>query len=110
MKQSRLMSLVEAVANVAVGYGFAVATQIVIFPIFGLHTTLAQNLQMGALFTIVSIARSFALRRLFEAIRVRATKRRLCSALPSLQPRLRRRADARLAFDPIGPTAPVNLL
>ena len=73
MKQSRAMSLVEAVANVAVGYGVAVLTQILIFPIFGLHTTLAQNLKMGAVFTVVSIARSFALRRLFEAIRVRGS-------------------------------------
>jgi DNA modification methylase len=35
--------------------------------LFGLHTTLAQNLKMGAVFTVVSIARSFALRRVFEA-------------------------------------------
>ena len=70
MKQSRLMSLVEAIANVLVGYGVAVITQILIFPIFGLHTTLAQNLQMGLLFTAVSIIRSFLLRRMFEAIRV----------------------------------------
>ena len=69
MKQSRLMSLVESVANVIVGYGVAVVTQILIFPVFGLHTTLAQNLQMGLLFTAVSLARSFLLRRLFEAIR-----------------------------------------
>ena len=74
MKQSRLMSLVEAVANVIVGFGVAVVTQILIFPIFGLHTTLAQNLKMGAVFTIVSIARSFALRRVFEAIRMRGAK------------------------------------
>jgi len=74
MKQSRLMSLAEAVANVIVGYGVAVVTQILIFPIFGLHTTLAQNLKMGAVFTIVSIARSFALRCLFEAIRMRGAK------------------------------------
>ncbi|KAA8607564.1 hypothetical protein AL036_10310 [Salipiger aestuarii] len=74
MKQSRLMSLIESVANVAVGYGVAVATQILIFPVFGLHTTLAQNLKMGAIFTIVSIARSFALRRVFEAIRMRSAK------------------------------------
>jgi len=74
MKQSRLMSLVESVANVVVGYGVAVVTQILIFPIFGLHTTLAQNLKMGAIFTIVSIARSFALRRVFEAIRMRSAK------------------------------------
>ena len=71
MKQSRIMSLVESIANVAVGYGVAVLTQILIFPVFGLHTTLAQNLKMGAIFTIVSIARSFALRRVFEAIRMR---------------------------------------
>jgi len=74
MKQSRLMSLIEALANVVVGYGIAVITQILIFPVFGLHTTLGQNLKMGAIFTIVSLARSFALRRLFEALRVRRAK------------------------------------
>ena len=71
MKQSRLMSLVEAITNVVVGYGVAVITQILIFPIFGLQTTLGQNLAMGGIFTIVSLFRSFALRRLFEAILVR---------------------------------------
>jgi hypothetical protein len=71
MKQSRAMSLVESLANVAVGYGVAVVAQILIFPIFGLHITLAQNLMMGAIFTVVSIGRSYALRRLFEEIRLR---------------------------------------
>lgn len=70
MKQSRLMSLAEAITNVAVGYGVAVVTQILIFPIFGLHTSLGQNLAMGGIFTIVSLARSFLLRRVFEAIRI----------------------------------------
>lgn len=69
MKQSRLMSFVEAISNVVLGYGVAVVTQILIMPIFGLHTTLAQNLKMGVVFTIVSIARSFALRRVFERFR-----------------------------------------
>ena len=66
------MSLAESLANVAVGYGVAVAAQILIFPVFGLNTTLAENLRIGAVFTVVSLARSFALRRLFEAIRVGA--------------------------------------
>ncbi len=66
MRQSRFISLVEAIANVVVGYGVAVVTQILIFPIFGLHTTLGQNLKMGAVFTVVSIARSYVLRRAFE--------------------------------------------
>lgn len=38
------MSLVQAVANMIFGYGVAVETQLLIFPMFGLHTTLAQNL------------------------------------------------------------------
>lgn len=74
MKQSRLMSFVEALANVAVGYGVAVVTQILIFPIFGLHTTLAQNLQMGAAFTGISIVRSFLLRRAFEGFRAQSIR------------------------------------
>ncbi|MGV8988135.1 MAG: DUF7220 family protein [Cypionkella sp.] len=74
MKQSRRMSLLESIANVMVGYGVAVATQLLIFPAFGLHVTMAQNLKIGAAFTVISICRSFALRRLFEGIRVRSPK------------------------------------
>ena len=70
MKQSRRMSLVEALANVAVGFGVAVATQIAVFPLFGLRASLADNLTIAAVFTSASIARSYVLRRTFEAIRV----------------------------------------
>ena len=69
-KQSRRMSLIEAVANVLVGYGVAVLTQILVFPFFGLRTSLSQNLLIGFVFTIVSIGRSYALRRAFERIRM----------------------------------------
>jgi hypothetical protein len=68
MKQSRIMSLVEALANVAVGYCIAVMTQVVVFPLFGLQASLAQNLGIGAVFTVVSLVRSYVLRRLFEAL------------------------------------------
>ena len=43
MRQSRLMSLVEALANVGVGLIVAVATQVVVFPLLGLNATLTQN-------------------------------------------------------------------
>ena len=66
-KSSRLMSLVEAVTNVVVGYGVAVVTQLLVFPMFGLTTTLGQNLTIGLIFTLVSLARSYVLRRAFEA-------------------------------------------
>jgi hypothetical protein len=74
MKQSRTMSMIEALANVAVGYGVAVLTQIAVFPLFGLSVTLVQNLIMGGLFTVVSIIRSYALRRVFETIRMRSAQ------------------------------------
>jgi hypothetical protein len=69
MRQPRLMSLVEAVANVIVGFGLAVATQVVVFPLFGLEASLAENLTIGGIFTLVSVARSYLLRRVFEALR-----------------------------------------
>jgi hypothetical protein len=69
MRQSRLMSLVEAGTNVVVGYGIAVLTQMAVFPLFGLRATIGQNLAIGAIFTVVSLARSYLLRRLFEAMR-----------------------------------------
>ena len=71
MKQSRWMSLVEAVANVLVGYGVAVATQWMVFPLFGLYATLQENLLIGLIFTAVSLVRSYVLRRAFEALRIR---------------------------------------
>ena len=52
-----------------VGYGVAVLTQVVVFPLLGLETTLGQNLAIGAVFTVVSSARSYLLRRTFEAFR-----------------------------------------
>ena len=71
MKQSRLMSMVESLANVLVGYGVAVITQMAVFPLFGLAVTVTENLLIGLIFTAVSIVRSYALRRGFEALRVR---------------------------------------
>ena len=70
--QSRWMSLVEAVTNIVVGYGLAVLTQIIVFPMFGLSMTLEQNLKIGIIFTSLSIARSFVFRRAFELVQVRA--------------------------------------
>lgn len=54
-KQSRRMSLIEAIANIAVGYSVAVAMQMLVFPLFGLEASLEENLALGALFTIASV-------------------------------------------------------
>jgi hypothetical protein len=65
------MSFLESLTNVAVGYGVAVTAQIAVFPLFGLYVPLADNLMIGAIFTAISILRSYTLRRIFEEIRVR---------------------------------------
>lgn len=69
--QSRWMSLVESVTNIIVGYCLAVLTQAIVFPMFGLSVSVAENLGIGAVFTVVSLVRSFALRRAFNALMAR---------------------------------------
>jgi len=69
MTQPRRMSFAEAIANVIVGYALAVATQIAVFPWFGLHPSLGENLALGGVFVGISFLRSYALRRLFERLR-----------------------------------------
>jgi len=69
MSQSRTMSLIEAVANVIVGYVLAVALQLIAFPLFGIEVSVGGNLALGALFTAASLVRNYAIRRCFEALR-----------------------------------------
>jgi hypothetical protein len=70
MTQSRIMSMLEAAANVVVGYVLAIATQIVVFPWFGIEAALGEHLAIGAAFVMISLVRGYLLRRLFERIRV----------------------------------------
>ena len=64
--QSRWMSMLESSTNIVVGYGLAVLTQILVFPIFGLQASAGENLLIGGIFTVLSLIRSFSLRRLFN--------------------------------------------
>jgi len=66
MAQTRKRSALESAVNVMIGYGIAVSAQIVVFPLFGIHVPLASNLAIGVIFTIVSLVRSYCLRRLFN--------------------------------------------
>lgn len=64
--QSRRHSVFEATANVAVGYGVALAGQLLVFPLYGLHPDLSANIGIGIWFTGLSLARSYLLRRIFN--------------------------------------------
>lgn len=67
MRQSRLESLIEAGMNVSIGYGVALLSQLAIFPMFGIHVPFSTNLWIGAWFTVISLARSYAIRRWFNS-------------------------------------------
>ena len=66
MSQKRCFSALESVINVIAGYGVALASQILVFPLFGIHASLSDNIQIGAWFTVISLCRSYILRRLFN--------------------------------------------
>jgi hypothetical protein len=80
MTQSRLGSLIESIVNVLIGYGIALASQLIVFPWFGIHIPLADNLAIGGIFTVISIARSYVIRRWFNA-RLHAAAMRMARAV-----------------------------
>lgn len=66
--QSRRMSFVEALANLVIGYVISLGAQLVIYPLFGVHIGLAANIGILTLFTIISLLRTYILRRTFNWI------------------------------------------
>lgn len=60
--------MIEAIANVVVGYGVAVGVQLALFPLYGLAVRFTDTLGIGAVFTAVSFVRSYLLLRMFERI------------------------------------------
>ena len=64
--QTRRQSMIETAASVAIGYLVALASQLAIFPLFGIHATMSDNLLIGAWFTVISIIRGYYVRRFFN--------------------------------------------
>jgi hypothetical protein len=64
--QTRLESLIEAAINVVLGYMIALGAQLLIFPWFNIHIPMSSNIAIGIIFTLVSLVRSYALRRFFN--------------------------------------------
>ena len=64
--QTRLLSLLEALANVVAGLVTSFFLQLVLFSALGITASIAQNLALTAAFAALSITRSYVLRRLFN--------------------------------------------
>ena len=64
--QTKLQSLLEAWANTLIGYTINLGVQLVVYPFYGATFTFAQNVQIGLIFLVVSVVRSYVLRRAFN--------------------------------------------
>lgn len=69
--QSHAHSWLEAAANIGVGFAVSLVITAYLLPAFGHHITLAENVAMTSIFTVASLARSYALRRIFNRITTR---------------------------------------
>ena len=65
--QTRRSSFIEALVNVLIGYSISFTANALVLPHFGFDITVAQNLQIGLIFTVISIVRSYAIRRWFNS-------------------------------------------
>lgn len=64
--QTKLQSIVETLVQTAIGYTVAITSQLLIFPFFGIDISFSENLLIGVWFTIISIARGYVVRRVFN--------------------------------------------
>lgn len=64
--QSRRHSFYETCASTAIGFCVALVTQLTVYPLFGMKVAMHTNLALTSIFTVVSIVRGYAVRRLFN--------------------------------------------
>ena len=64
--QTKRHSLLESLVNISIGYLTALFSQFLIFPLFDINIPLSDNLLIGLYFTIISLIRSYLVRRYFN--------------------------------------------
>ena len=66
--QTKIQSRIETLVQQAIGFIVAMISQLIIFPVFDIHINMKDNLLIGIYFTIVSIIRSYLVRRAFNKV------------------------------------------
>jgi uncharacterized membrane protein (DUF485 family) len=67
--QTRMGSFVEAWLNVLVGFGVSFLANLLVLPLFGFYVTTSYAFGIGVIFTAISLARSYIIRRFFNGLR-----------------------------------------
>lgn len=69
MSQTKWGSFIEAWANIAVGFSINWCANLLVLPLFGFHVSGGQAFRIGLIFTAISLARSYVLRRYFNGLK-----------------------------------------
>jgi len=72
MNQTRIGSLIEVGINIAIGFAINWIANMVVLPLYGFRINGGQAFTMGLIFTLISVVRSYIIRRYFNA-RLRAS-------------------------------------
>ncbi len=64
--QTKLQSFIESTVNILIGYFTALFSQFLIFPLFNIDIPIQDNLLIGLYFTLISLVRSYLIRRYFN--------------------------------------------
>ena len=65
MEQTRTMSMVEVVTGSLIAFLVSMWANYLVLPLFGFNVKLSESLAITFLFTIISLVRSYLVRRLF---------------------------------------------
>lgn len=65
--QTRTGAFVEAATNVLFGYGINFMANLLVLPAFGFAVSVSDAAGIGIVFTVISVIRSYCLRRWFNA-------------------------------------------
>ena len=67
--QSKRNSLIESITSTAIGLVINTTAQHLIFPFYGIYISWTQNFSIAIIFTVISIARSYVIRRWFNKMK-----------------------------------------
>ena len=65
--QSKRQSLIETLTSVFVGWLIGVILNMLVLPLFDYNITVVDSLWVSLIFTVVSVARGYVVRRIFNS-------------------------------------------
>lgn len=64
--QTKWDSFKESFTNILSGYILSLLTQVIVFPLFDINTSMGENMIISLIFTLVSLARLYIIRRIYN--------------------------------------------